>query len=237
MSGADGLYVSQRFRAAIEELAGLSDLDHRMRRFVELAQKTAGHGEAAVWTPSSRGHLNLTACTDGDLMQALVSIQRIHPHPADECFEQQTTVELPDLAHEYRWPEFTLALTRATPVRSAVAIFLGSSSRPVGVLMLVASESDAYPPQVLEAIQVFAALACPTLEAAIQDDRAHHLQVAVATNRRIGMAIGIVMALHRVDEPAAFAMLRRASQGLQRKLRDVAESVILTGEVPAASIE
>ena len=63
-------------------------------------------------------------------------------------------------------------------------------------------------------------------------DRNHHLQQALQTNRRIGMAIGILMALHQLDERHAFDTLRIAFQHTHRKLRDIAEEVILTGAIP-----
>jgi AmiR/NasT family two-component response regulator len=46
------------------------------------------------------------------------------------------------------------------------------------------------------------------------------------------MAIGILMALHRVSDTQAFDMLRVASQHTHVKLREVAEEVILTGAAP-----
>ena len=46
------------------------------------------------------------------------------------------------------------------------------------------------------------------------------------SNRRIGMAIGIVMNQRQVDEEDAFDVLRRTSQNTNRKLRDIAEDVI-----------
>jgi AmiR/NasT family two-component response regulator len=52
------------------------------------------------------------------------------------------------------------------------------------------------------------------------------LKVARDSNRRIGMAMGIVMTQLHVDEPLAFDALRRISQNTNRKLRDVAEDVI-----------
>jgi len=52
------------------------------------------------------------------------------------------------------------------------------------------------------------------------------LEVARDSNRRIGMAMGIVMRQRQVDEPLAFDALRRISQNTNRKLRDVAEDVI-----------
>ncbi|HEY8307856.1 MAG TPA: ANTAR domain-containing protein [Lapillicoccus sp.] len=52
------------------------------------------------------------------------------------------------------------------------------------------------------------------------------LRAALVSNRRISMAVGIVMRDQNVDEDQAFAYLRRSSQDSNRKLRDVAEDVI-----------
>ena len=52
------------------------------------------------------------------------------------------------------------------------------------------------------------------------------LTVARDSNRRIGMAMGIIMSQRRVDEAGAFDLLRGTSQNTNRKLRDIAEDVI-----------
>jgi len=52
------------------------------------------------------------------------------------------------------------------------------------------------------------------------------LTFARDSNRRIGMALGIVMRQHHLGEQEAFDALRRVSQNTNRKLRDVAEDVI-----------
>lgn len=60
----------------------------------------------------------------------------------------------------------------------------------------------------------------------------HHLQVALESNRDIGVAIGILMAADKVTRQAAFEMLRTTSQHQNRKLRAIAADVIETGELP-----
>jgi hypothetical protein len=55
------------------------------------------------------------------------------------------------------------------------------------------------------------------------------LEQALTTNRRIGAAIGVVMAMEKVTYEGAFDILKRASQHTNRKLRDIAEDVLLTG--------
>ena len=52
------------------------------------------------------------------------------------------------------------------------------------------------------------------------------LRIARDTNRRIGIAIGILMNRLHIDDEQAFDALRRTSQNTNRKLRDVAEDLI-----------
>jgi curved DNA-binding protein CbpA len=52
------------------------------------------------------------------------------------------------------------------------------------------------------------------------------LTFARDSNRRIGMAVGMVMNQCRLDEAHAFQVLRGISQNTNRKLRDIAEDVI-----------
>jgi AmiR/NasT family two-component response regulator len=62
-------------------------------------------------------------------------------------------------------------------------------------------------------------------------ERADHLERALVSNRRIGMAVGILMVTRRLSDDAAFDCLRQESQRRNIKLRDLAEQVIYTGEL------
>lgn len=66
-------------------------------------------------------------------------------------------------------------------------------------------------------------------EGVIDRGKIANLEQALVTCRRIGAAIGIVMATRKVAEEQAFDALRVASQQTNRKLRDVADEVLLTG--------
>jgi hypothetical protein len=57
------------------------------------------------------------------------------------------------------------------------------------------------------------------------------LEFALVTNRRIGIAIGILMCQLRVTEDRAFAVLCKHSQDHNVKVRDLAEEVIYTGSL------
>lgn len=67
-------------------------------------------------------------------------------------------------------------------------------------------------------------------EGLVSTKHAADLEVAMRTARKIGAAIGIVMAGQQVDEESAFATLAKASQNANVKLRVLAEEVVSTGD-------
>ena len=81
---------------------------------------------------------------------------------------------------------------------------------------------------------VLAAHASIALSAALEREHAEQMADALRTSREIGMAMGVLMGRSGATEDEAFAMLRRASQHLHRKLRQVAAEVIETGQLPQA---
>jgi hypothetical protein len=66
---------------------------------------------------------------------------------------------------------------------------------------------------------------------AAETSRANNLQSALASNREIGVAIGIVMLRYKLTESKAFDLLRRVSQHNHRKLRELAFEIGRTGEL------
>jgi len=63
-------------------------------------------------------------------------------------------------------------------------------------------------------------------------DQVTHLGHALSSARQIGMAMGVLMGTLKCGPEQAFALLRSTSQTSNRKLRDVADDVILTGALP-----
>jgi len=83
---------------------------------------------------------------------------------------------------------------------------------------------------------ILATLAATALDAAVDrrgaDERSAHLERAILTREVIGQAQGILMERARITAEQAFDILRRASQHLNEKLRDVAQALVDTGEDP-----
>jgi ANTAR domain len=62
-------------------------------------------------------------------------------------------------------------------------------------------------------------------------EHAAHLEHALRSSRRIGAAIGIIMAHRHESEENAFKSLCRASQNANRKISLVADDLVRTGDV------
>jgi AmiR/NasT family two-component response regulator len=63
----------------------------------------------------------------------------------------------------------------------------------------------------------------------------HHLETALQSSRRIGAALGVLMARLRITLDAAFDLLSTASPHRNRKLRDLAEDILYTGTLDRAT--
>jgi GAF domain-containing protein len=139
-----------------------------------------------------------------------------------------TTIHLADITQETRWPKYLAALrARQLPVGSAMAFSLELDDVQLGALALYAAQPRYFTDLLIGIGSILADHASIALGAVALAD--NNLKVALISNRRIGMAIGILMALHHIDELQAFELLRRSSQRSHIKLRTVAEEVILTG--------
>jgi hypothetical protein len=79
---------------------------------------------------------------------------------------------------------------------------------------------------------MFAPFAALSLQRQLHEEDVDNLESALTTSRQIGTAIGILMAREFLTSDQAFDLLRRASQHLNRKLRDIAAEVELTGALP-----
>lgn len=71
-----------------------------------------------------------------------------------------------------------------------------------------------------------------SVELATAQAKIENLEIALVSARRIGMAIGILMARELLTEQQAFEALKIASQHQHRKVRELAEDVIFTGAMP-----
>ena len=65
---------------------------------------------------------------------------------------------------------------------------------------------------------------------------ADNLQAALESRAVIDQAKGVLVERYRLTPDQAFQMLARASMNANRKVRDVADELVRTGELPVAAL-
>jgi GAF domain-containing protein len=151
--------------------------------------------------------------------------------PCFDAFEQKQRVyRIADLRLAGdRWTQF-VSIAQQLGIGSMMAFLLYTDGREnLGALNLYASRPGAFTERSERAGWLLASHAAVALAAARQVE---NLNLALQTSRHIGEAIGILMSRYRLDEEQAFRRIVRYSQSHNTKVRDVAELINQTGDLP-----
>jgi hypothetical protein len=158
--------------------------------------------------------------------------------PCLEAAINQRIVYAEDLSVGFAWPTFA-PLAVAAGIRSILAAPLLGSGHPA-TLNLYSRLPGAFGAVDRARGVLLASLAASARSAAQvhEDDEAlvANLHAALGTRELIGQAEGILMERDRITADQAFDVLRRASQHLNVKLREVAQALIETGEEPETGV-
>ena len=152
--------------------------------------------------------------------------------PCVDAIVEDTTFRVGDLTRTTRWPEFGQQAASEFGIHSmlSVRMYLEEGDLLAG-LNLYSSAIDAFDESDETTAILLATHGALALTAAQRQDQVENLRRALVNSRHIGAAIGILMATYKTTEDEAFDLLRIASQARQRKLADIAEDVLLTGEI------
>jgi hypothetical protein len=179
-----------------------------------------------------QGTLVTTSASSDPLLIELHRLQtEFGEGPCLEVAAGEPNIYAVDLAVDDRWPQFGPAAV-ATGVRSVLAYQV--ASRRSSVLNLYSRLPAAFGAVDRAKALLFATLAGLALGAAEEhEDQAQRevqFQTGLRTRELIGQAVGILIERERITPDQAFHVLVRASQHLNVKLRDVAQTLVDTGE-------
>lgn len=133
-----------------------------------------------------------------------------------------------DLASDDRWPAFGQGAADLG-IRSVISFKLFDAQETIGALNLYARKPHAFAADAEDVGSLLAAHAAVVMTASRKQA---NLNVALQTRDVIGQAKGILMERYKIDDRQAFSMLIAVSQHTHRKLRDVADRLRRTGEIP-----
>jgi GAF domain-containing protein len=135
-----------------------------------------------------------------------------------------------DLRHDRRWPNFGRRAADEAGINSMLAIRLYVEDFDfLAGLNLYAHANDAFEETTETIVTILATHAALAIAGANARARASNLEKALDSNREIGVAMGVLMAQHKITREQAFGLLRLASQNSNRKLADIAGEVADTG--------
>jgi len=142
----------------------------------------------------------------------------------DAAYEHRT-VQVPDLTHEKRWPEFS-ARAVAAGAASMLCFQLFVEHNTLGALNLYSREVDSFDDDSEHIGLLFASHAAIAYADA---EKIRNLRIAVDSRDLIGQAKGILMERFKITAGQAFDVLAKVSQDTNRKVYAVAEDLTRTG--------
>ena len=203
----------------------------RLQLGVELAAELVRGCDHASVTMVSRGGAATVAATDevtvhGDRLQ-----YECGEGPCLEAAGAPGPVISHDLAVEGRWPRWSPLVVAEVGVRSVLSLRLYTAQRSFGSLNLYARRPGSYTDaDVANAQDVAAQLAVAVGAAREIEQRT----AAMETRTLIGQAQGVLMERFGLGPDEAFSYLRRISQHENRKLVEVAATLVRTRTRTAA---
>jgi GAF domain-containing protein len=224
---------------AFDELATMSFADHSLQSVVQKVTDLAARvipGEPVSSVTIVRDGHPVTIAASGHLARELDEAQyRSGDGPCLQAAVTGAPVTVADTRTDPRWPAVT-ALADARGCRSSLSYPLPSQEAVTGALNLYSRSRQAFDERTQGLLARFAAYAVVPVSnmylyrTAVQ--RAEHLAAALDSRAVIDQAKGILMERFRMTADQAFQALARVSMDSNRKVREVAEQFVRTGELP-----
>ncbi len=222
--------LSTEFAALGAELHGDGDNQAALERMIELAVKHIDGCNWASITVLRRGKGHTLVASDPVALQADALQYELDEGPCVSSAKDDQNYLLVDTAADARWPRYAAQLQHQTPVRSMYALRL--VAKDFSALNLFSDRPGGFTDESIDTATILAAHASSLVALHEAEDQASNLETALGSSRDIGTALGVLMARRKITQDQAFDQLRVASQNLHRKLRDVADVVVQTGELP-----
>ena len=132
----------------------------------------------------------------------------------------------PDLTEGSNWPELASRIKVETSVEGMAGFRLRQDGQRVGALNVFSDTAGSLTEHSLDQAIMLTAFASVTLAALERGEEATTLRRGLESNREIGKAVGLLMAMHDIDDDRAFEMLAKVSQEMNVKVAEVAAQVV-----------
>jgi hypothetical protein len=204
-------------------------VDSALGLVVALARATVGGADGVSVSLQRHGRLVTVAASDRTISEMDARQYSTGEGPCVDASIEGLWFHTESLAHESRWPAFTLQAL-SLGINSILSSPLLVEERPVGALNMYSRTSGAFAPKDQELAATFATEASVVLRDAGVDvtdaQQSRRLCMALETRRIIAQAEGVIMEREGVGADAAYRLLRRFSQRSNRPLYERAQDVV-----------
>jgi len=218
----------QAFARLALELSRTTTVDQTAAQIVAFGMRTVDTQFAGITMIRGRGKFE----TVGPSAQVVADADRLQYTLAEgPCVDAATssqTVLSADLATDERWPRWGPAAAELG-FHSVLSAELHAGGHRIGSINLYGAVGRKFTHEDADVARLFASHAAAALAAVSLREG---LQNALDTRTIIGQAQGVLMERFEIDADRAFAILRRYSQDGNRKLTDVARTVVETLQLP-----
>ncbi|MCA1711253.1 MAG: GAF and ANTAR domain-containing protein [Actinobacteria bacterium] len=191
-------------------------------------QFVPGCDEASISVVLGR-HRVMSEAPSGPLPTAVDALQeRFQQGPCLDAAYLHSTVRVSDMGTETRWPLFAPAAL-AAGAAAMLSLQLYVKGDDLGALNLFSRQAGTFTDESEHVGLMFAAHAAVAYSAARREER---MARGLLTQQVIGQAQGILMERYKLTDDRAFALLVRASQRGNVKLRDLAARLVHSGDWP-----
>jgi GAF domain-containing protein len=218
---------------SVAKLEGVDPVDAGLDGALELAAKETDElfpvDGAGIMLLGEGGVLRYVAASDepGQMLESLH--EQTGEGPCIDAFLGDRPVVAADMAADPRWPSVG-PLAGDHGIRAVLAVPIDLREGPVGTLNVYATKPNEFDEDDLHAIQAYSRVIASLLRAAVrahvQGRAATQLQHALDHRVLIEQAKGVVMERRKVDEQAAFELLRDHARSARMPLDEVARQVL-----------
>jgi GAF domain-containing protein len=226
----------------VEQLVGLSrsidvDATVALQRIADLAVAQLDGCDMAGVTMVHGTEGTTAVFTDQAAPEIDEAQYRTGHGPCLDAYRTGSILRIDETLEDDRWPEFTAAATDHG-IRSTLSLPLRADQGVIGALNLYSRTPQAFAEneQMATVFVAHAAAALANAQAySAERTLSEQLRTALESRAVIEQAKGVLMRDHQCDAEEAFEILKRTSQHTNRKLRDVAATVVadaISGGLP-----
>jgi GAF domain-containing protein len=218
------------FAETARHLYASEDLDDTLRRIIDVACRVIPAADMASMSLMTAGGIVTHAETNPLALEADRLQHQVGEGPCVDAGREHGIAYVPDTGTDTKWPSFSAKLS-AIGLGSMLACGFYSPRPETGhaacALNLYAAERHAFSEEDVALTVVLAMHAGAVVDASLQQT---NLRAAIQSRDVIGQAKGILMERHKVTADEAFDRLRQTSQGMNIKVRQLADRLTATGD-------